>query len=214
MKDFLSHIMAVSKRYLHILNHKIEITRSGACLSLRSRRLADSDVPTKRAWVVVLEVVELGATGARDLVTDALASGAHARDDGVAVAGHQAGDAAAGAAGLGGVGVGGAGVGWARQDGDLEATLVVEGVAGCLEVGLLGEEEDEGAGLAGVGGGEVEVQDGGGVGGDGAVVGGAGGGVGGLGGDGDHQVRVLVLAREVGWAGLGGGAARWSGRAA
>ena len=70
---------------------------------------------------------------------------------------------------------------------------------------LGGEEEDQGAGLARVGGGDVEVEDGGHVvGGDSAVEGRPGCGVGGLCGDGNDQMWEFVGAGEGGWAGLSG----------
>ena len=56
---------------------------------------------------------------------------------------------------------------------------------------MLGQEEDERASLAGVVGGDVEVEERGGDGRDVAVVGCAGCGGGGGAGDGDDEVRVL-----------------------
>lgn len=69
------------------------------------------------------------------------------------------------------------------------------------------QQEDERASLAGVGGGDVEIEDRRGGGRNGAVVRCALGGSGGGAGDGDDQVRVLVATRQSRGAGLrrGGG---------
>lgn len=72
------------------------------------------------------------------------------------------------------------------------------------------QQEDERARLAGVGGGDVEVEDRRGGGRDGAVVGGALRGVGRGAGDGHDQVRVLVVTRQ----GRGAGFRGWGRRAA
>ena len=75
---------------------------------------------------------------------------------------------------------------------------------------MLGEEKDQRAGLAGVGGGKVEVEDCADAGRDGAVVLRAEGFVGLSGVDGDDEVGVLVFAVEVRWA-AGTGCGGWRG---
>ena len=84
---------------------------------------------------------------------------------------------------------------------DRDGALTVEGEVRCLKLALLREEEDEAAGLALVGLRDVEVVDraSGTV--DLPVVRCTVSLVWVLGGDRDNQVRVLVVAIQVGWAG-------------
>ena len=63
-------------------------------------------------------------------------------------------------------------MGWLVEDRKLELAVAGEGVSGGLELALLREEEGEGAGLVGVPGRDVEVEDGRDRAGSGAVEGG------------------------------------------
>lgn len=163
--------------------------------------LASGDEQTDGAWVPVLEVVEAGSRDRADSVRDSLASGAReAGNNG----GGTRGDSEVAEVSLDAAlsGVGGRVGGHGGQLREVNLAVAGEAEGRGLELVLLGEEEDKRA-SASVGLGDVEVEDGADVGGDGAVVGCAERLVRRRGGDRDDQVRVLVLAVEVGWAALG-----------
>jgi hypothetical protein len=165
--------------------------------SPKSSDLAGSNVQAKRTWVIILEELKISTRHGADLVTDSLAGWAgEGRYDGRSTWSDGLGSEVLGHT-L--VGVGGRLGGDGGELLEVDGAVAGEGEGGGLEVFLLGEEEDERAG-AGVGGWDVEVEDGGDGGGDCAVVFCAGGLVWGGGVNWDDQVGVLVLAVEVGWA--------------
>jgi hypothetical protein len=94
------------------------------------------------------------------------------------------------------------------QFGHVDLAISAERVRGRLQVGLVGEEEDERAGLAGVGGRDVKVEDGRDGGRNLAIVRRAFGGVGRRGVNRHDQVRVLVVAGEGSRAARAGGRRR------
>jgi hypothetical protein len=157
-----------------------------------SYRLVNVDVKADRARVEVLEVVETGVANGLHLDGDGLTSAAGSLVDVVRVASRHL---------LGGEHLVGLGLGLVSgaldagrlQDAELDFAGAGHREGGGLELRLLGEEEVERASLAGVGGGDVEVEDGADRAGGGTVEGGVVALVG-LGGvDGDDQVR------ELGW---------------
>ena len=155
-------------------------------------RLARADVHANRTGVVVLEVVERVITRAAHLVRDSLSSSTIARDNGVGVARRDAHTAEV-ALLAGYVGPASRLHGRAAELGEAAGSAARCGVAGGLEILLLGEEEDDGALLARVGGGDVEVEDGAGRFVNLAVVRGTIGLIGRSGIDRDDQVRVLIV---------------------
>lgn len=165
---------------------------------------ADRKTGYLRRGVVVLEEVEVGATGVLHLVADGLTRGAGEGRDDVGVTGRHS-ELAQVLLDSGGVVVGGRRASGGLERSKVDLTIAAEGVGRSLEVLLVGEEEDQAARLAGVRGGDIKVEDARDAGGDGAVVGGTRSVVG-LGGvDGDDQMRVLVVAREISGAAAAGG---------
>ena len=176
-------------------------------------RLASTDVKTQRRGVVVLEELEVQATSGGNLERDSGASGAGIHAKGVGRATLELVDGADLLGDSGGVRVGGRLVSNTVQDSDGETTLVVEGVAGGLELVKLREEEDGRASLASVRGRDVEVEDGRNLGTDGAVVLSTVGLARVAGVNRDDQVGVLVSTVDVGRAsGCGGSTAGNDGR--
>lgn len=175
-----------------------------------SSHLANGDVSTDWAWVVVLEVLQVKAISGRDLHADTLTSGASHAGNEVLVAGSDVGDGVADVAGSGNSVVGGLLSGWSSERGNLHATLAVEGEGRGLQIILLGEEEDERASLAGVLGLDVEVEDAAHSWGDGGEVRGtlSDRWVGRV--DWHDEMWVLVSTAQVGWALLvGRGGLNW-----
>jgi len=166
-------------------------------------RLAPTNVQPNRTRVVVLEVLERKVAASAHLVRYSLSSGTITGRNNVLVARR---DAVASKVRLlsGRVGPAGLRVCVAGELREAALAGAGDGVRGRVEVFLLREEEDEAACLARVGLRDVEVEDGAGVRVDFAVVGRAGGLVGGGGVDGDDEVGVLVVAIQVGGAGVGG----------
>ena len=156
-------------------------------------RLALADVQADRAGVVVLEVVKRKVSVAADLIADSLTSSAVIRGDHVRVA---RGDSHRSEVRLLTrlVGVGGLLASGALKLGEVNLTRARKGERRGLEVLLLGEQEDNGAGLAGIGSGYIEVEDRAGVTVDLTIVGSTEG----LGGllrvDRNDQVGILVGA--------------------
>lgn len=119
--------------------------------------LADSNEETDGAWVPVLEELKFGTADGRNLVTNRLAGSTWATGDDVAVAGLDARDGLQ--LGAGADTVVGSLLGWEGTELlEVKVTLVVEGVSTGLELALLREQEDKGAGLASVGVGDVKVE--------------------------------------------------------
>ena len=157
-----------------------------------SHRLVDVDVKADGARVEVLEVVETGVANGLHLDCDGLAGTARSLVDVVRIAGrHLLG--AEDLLGLGLVLVSGALDAGRLQDAELDFAGAGEREGGGLELGLLGEEELERASLAGVGGGDVKVEDCADRAGGGTVERGVVALLGHGGVDGDDQVR------ELGW---------------
>ena len=178
----------------------------GVCSTqeLCPRSLAGRDVQTNGRRVVVLEVVQVGRASVRDLVANALASGAVEGGDLVRVT-RGDGESAEVLSDVRGVIEGRLSGSRRLQLRDVDLAVAAEGIRRGLEVGLLREEEDERASLALVRVGNVEVEDRRDGVRDRAEVRGALSGVG-LGRvNGHDQVRVLVVAGEVSGAGRGRG---------
>jgi hypothetical protein len=172
--------------------------------------LALANIHAKRRWVVVLEEVESISTLATHLVRHSLPSSTRTRSNNIGITrGKAHASQVAGLAGL--VSPRGLLVGRAAQLREAALSAARGSVAGGLEVLLVGEQEDDRACLAGVGGRDVEVEDGASGLVDFAVVRGAGGVIGRAGVDGDDQVRVLVVSIQVCRAGTGGLLSRWAG---
>lgn len=184
--------------------------------SLCLTSLADRDVQTEtrfqlamvhRRWygeylrrgVVVLKEVEVGATSLLHLVADSLASRAGERGDQVGVA-RRDGEVAVVLLDPRSVVVGRRLTSSRLELGEVNLAVSAEGVVRGLKLILGGEQEDQTAGLSRVRRGDIEVEDGRDGGGDGAEVLSTVGGVGSRRVDGDDQVRVLIVAREIGGA--------------
>lgn len=164
------------------------------------------DVETERARVVILEPVELVATGSAHLVGSNLAGDFRARSgsnsDGAATSERPSAKVRDSG---GGVGVRSRLTSGAGELGECDVSGTRGRVVGGLELAAEGQGEDEGASHAGIGGGDVEVEDCADGGADVAeVLGARGGGWGGA-VNWDDQVGVLPAAGEFHWAGGGGG---------
>jgi len=163
--------------------------------------LANPNVSPQRTRVEILEELHAQSTRAHKLKRSPSTRGALMARHDVRMAGLKARDGPDATDGSFGHGVVGGLLRRRRRqlvDGDPAPT--VERVRRSLQRRLLGEEEDERAGLAGVRGGQIEVEDGAFLWGDGAVVLRAVGLVG-LGRvDGYDEVREFVRAVQVCWA--------------
>ena len=120
---------------------------------------AEAGVLTAR--VEVLEVVEASIPNSLHLYRQGLASIAAAAKGHEVLGGAWLSDEVFGDTfqGLRLVGVRGAVLCSGLEDGELELSIAGEGVSGGFELVLLWEEEGQGAGLVGVPGGDVEVED-------------------------------------------------------
>lgn len=161
--------------------------------------LALTDISADRARIVVLEVVQRQAAGSTHLVGDCLARSARVGHDCVRVARRYAVDGLDGLAGTLVVERGLlASIGIALRE--LQTSRARDGEGRSLKVLLLWEKEDQSAGVARVRLGNVEVEERADIAIGLSVVGGSRG-VGRLGRrDGHDQVRVLVLAVQIGRA--------------
>jgi hypothetical protein len=182
-----------------LAGHTFVPNKAQGMLCIKPRCLALAHIHANRARIVVLEVVERKVASRTHLVRNRLARGTRSRRNNVRVTrGNAHRGQVAHLAGL--VGPRSLSISGLAELGEAARAAAGDGVAGCGEVLLRGEEEEHGALLAGVGGGDVEVEDGAGGLVDFAVVGCAHGGAGRAGGDRDDQVGVLVVAVQVGWA--------------
>lgn len=163
------------------------------------KSLAGGDVETQRRRVVILKEVQVGATGVLHLVANRLASRTAESRDSVGVTRRDGSDTIVLLDG-GHVTVRSRLLNRRLELGEVDLAVTAEGESRGLEVLLLGEEEDQAAGLALVRLRDVEVVESGLGRGDGAVVRGARGCVGRRRVHGDDQVRSGVLAVEVGRA--------------
>lgn len=152
-----------------------------------------------RRGVVVLEEVEVGATSVLHLEADCLSSGALEGRNQVGVARGDRGNAVV-LLDLGSIAEGSLRSSGRLQHGEIDLAVAAEGVRRGLEVLLLGEQEDETAGLAGVRGRNVKVEDARDGGRDCAVERGARSLVGRRGVDGYDQVGEFILSGEIGRA--------------
>jgi hypothetical protein len=140
-----------------------------------------------------LEVVQREVTLSANLIRYSLSRSASPRRNGVRVSRRNAEvSEVALLAGL--VGVCSPLGSWASQLAEVDIPATRDSEAGCLEVLLVRKEEEDGAGLARVGDGNVEVEDGAGVTVDLAVVRGSVGLVRVLRVDGNDEVGELVVA--------------------
>lgn len=153
-KSYLRHLPSIIDR-LTCSPHYVQVSKA----SFQAPCLAAADVETNRTRVIILEVVERKVTPSTDLIRDPLSRSASARRNRIRVSRRNA-EAAKVALLAGLVGVRSALGRWARQLAEVDVAATRDGEAGCLEVLLGGEEEDDAAGLARVGGWDVEVEDG------------------------------------------------------
>jgi len=114
---------------------------------------------TDRRRVPVLEEAQAQRARGADFVADGLAGGTTSTGNGIAVAGGGIADGADFVASAGAL-VGGRRGGLAVELGKGQAAGARCGVGGSLELALLGPEEDNGALIAGVRLGDVELEDG------------------------------------------------------
>lgn len=149
-----------------------------------------------RRRVVVLKEVEVGRAGVLHLVSDGLASRALEGRDEVRVAGGH-GEVTEVLLDVRAVVVVGRTLGGGVKLSEVDLAIAAERVRRSLEILQVREEENEAAGLAGVRVGNVEVEDRRHSVGDGSVERGARRLVRGRRVNGDDQVGILIVAREV-----------------
>jgi hypothetical protein len=172
----------------------------------RAARLALSHIQSNRARVIILEVLERKVALTTHLVTHRLACSTITRGNSVrATRGNAEAPKLRRLGRL--IGIACLLVCSACELRKVDLACARDGERRRLEVLLLGEEEDDGASLASVRSGDVEVEDGAGVRVDFAVVGSSWGRVGGGRVYGDDEVGVLIVAVQVCRAGCRG----WSG---